>query len=713
MVPKTDPIKHTPQVAFDLIKLAILDDKEPLAEHYLNEVPPSFLKKRYLFEANTIFLLSMVQGMERLALLILDKGFPKNVNDPIFTMRASKKYSENIPFRVNSSLFPSYFMAAIVFGHDILVKFMIKLGANVNLSWNGLTPLHVAAFYAKEGYSSINIMQTLLEFGADPWSGIYFEQYKILCKLKTAAIPKVSKSEPKNAHSSYVDTAFSDFGTGESFQSLVEQSFSKSEPIHQVSVPFYRSKQNLSASRDGSRQLLSLSTNTQLTAEMSSYSQEISSSDWERGKFILPLAIASARGDSSAVSILLRRMKAVKPKKPTAKHVKSNSKKSLSLDSIEEESREDEEIITYPQKDHFSLLHQQDLKIVIMLLKSGLVDIGQTDMRGCNALHYAVRANNIELVSVLLYFDTKDLVNSKGENGWTPLHEAISRKYIDIFRLLLKHGARSDIENDFGDHPQQLGTKLGLELDDIEDVWYSSLNRRSKKMEISAESNVNQELLFGLDPEIKDLILAPSSPLQRKMSRGSFASLQKRFGKQNSDEAIAHTITKSRSSSSLSENKEDFKSNARSSKNFVFSVLKSKAGIFKKRITVDGAEIFRNPTSGLTMFGQIFHPGYPPDSEISTEPNNSFKKELESAGPNQSSEPNDEVSEQGNSAKNMDSLPQTRTLLIKEAYEDDDESKRAIKGELISQNSSDDGLSEVEFDELIDEIEDDSDDSIN
>lgn len=114
-------------VAFDLIKFAVMDDKETVAELFLNDLPESFLKKKYPFESNTIFLLALARRMERLALLILDKGFPIDVNSPIFTMLTSKKYQANLPFRINASLFPSYFAVAISMGYEILVRYMIKV----------------------------------------------------------------------------------------------------------------------------------------------------------------------------------------------------------------------------------------------------------------------------------------------------------------------------------------------------------------------------------------------------------------------------------------------------------------------------------------------------------------------------------------------------------------------------------------------------------
>jgi hypothetical protein len=119
-------INRVSQVLVDKLLLAVHDKRENQAQALLNEIPPGVLKKRFPYEANMIFLTAMMNRMEKMACMILDRGFPHNVNQPIFTMRSSKKYPTHIPFRINASLFPSYFIVAVAMNFETLIRFMIK-----------------------------------------------------------------------------------------------------------------------------------------------------------------------------------------------------------------------------------------------------------------------------------------------------------------------------------------------------------------------------------------------------------------------------------------------------------------------------------------------------------------------------------------------------------------------------------------------------------
>jgi ankyrin repeat protein len=127
-----------------------------------------------------------------------------------------------------------------------------------------------------------------------------------------------------------------------------------------------------------------------------------------------------------------------------------------------------------PLRDAFTLLIQQDVETTIYLLKSGAVDLHQTDPRGATALHLAVRAGNVDLVNVLLHFDSvqSTLLNMQGEGGWTALHEALSRRNLELFRLLLKKGANPAVKNDFGDTPREMAQRLGIDHIDVDQVWF-------------------------------------------------------------------------------------------------------------------------------------------------------------------------------------------------------------------------------------------------
>jgi ankyrin repeat protein len=169
-----------------------------------------------------------------------------------------------------------------------------------------------------------------------------------------------------------------------------------------------------------------------------------------------------------------------------------------------------------------SLLVQQDLETTIHLLKSGVVDVLQTDPKGANVLHLACRSGNLELVSVLLYFDDSEgtLINSHGENGWTALHEAISLKRLDVFRLLVKRGARTDEMNAFGETPRVLGLKIGIETADIESVWFAS-NKVGSSQHPDATATVMAGAMdaLNIDPRLLKLLAAPEGGSSKRSSK--------------------------------------------------------------------------------------------------------------------------------------------------------------------------------------------------
>lgn len=107
--------------------MAVRDKREQQAEDILRDIPTGLLRKRFPYESNLIFLTSLANRMETVACMILDRGFPFNVNLPIFSMKASKQFPNNIPFRVNTSLLPSYFIVAVAMNFETLVRFMIKV----------------------------------------------------------------------------------------------------------------------------------------------------------------------------------------------------------------------------------------------------------------------------------------------------------------------------------------------------------------------------------------------------------------------------------------------------------------------------------------------------------------------------------------------------------------------------------------------------------
>jgi len=66
-------------------------------------------------------------------------------------------------------------------------------------------------------------------------------------------------------------------------------------------------------------------------------------------------------------------------------------------------------------------------------------------------LHIAARSGDYRAVELILKAGMD--VNKLGDMGQTALHYAKQYKHEDIAQFLLKHGASTDIKNDFGSKP--------------------------------------------------------------------------------------------------------------------------------------------------------------------------------------------------------------------------------------------------------------------
>lgn len=92
--------------------------------------------------------------------------------------------------------------------------------------------------------------------------------------------------------------------------------------------------------------------------------------------------------------------------------------------------------------------HSGDLARVSALLKAG-VDPDARDSYGGTALHAAMFQPDIQVVELLIAngFD----INAIGpRNGYTPLHDAVWANNVAAARVLLAHGARTDIRGKDG-----------------------------------------------------------------------------------------------------------------------------------------------------------------------------------------------------------------------------------------------------------------------
>ncbi|KAJ3158291.1 hypothetical protein HDU86_003000 [Geranomyces michiganensis] len=160
--------KRTRQEDFHLLLMAVHDHQSSAACSLLNEMSPSLFTKGTLTEANKVFMLAMANAMEPVCMIMMDKGFPADVNAPVLK-------SEDSPFTT-----PSYFMMTVGLRLHNLVFHMIQHHkVKVNADWYGITPLHVAACKG-----ALTVVNMLLEHGANPRQGLSIANYRLLRRLK-------------------------------------------------------------------------------------------------------------------------------------------------------------------------------------------------------------------------------------------------------------------------------------------------------------------------------------------------------------------------------------------------------------------------------------------------------------------------------------------------------------------------------------------------
>ncbi|KAG0039881.1 hypothetical protein BGZ82_006286 [Podila clonocystis] len=447
--------KRTRPVILSNIEMAIKDKRPEMALQYIALLPPSALKKRKkkgYSELNNCMLLAMIYRMERVAVELVERGFPADVNYPI--LGRSRDDSWMKPGKKPSFEYPSYFLVAVGLGMGNLVKAMIK-NANLNQAWCGLTPLllattlnectnatcppptlppsklasmlskgqHVRLDFQSQTLisqlpSSFNksidnspkipddvsfpqsIVSMLLEYGADPNLGITLQQYAWASKIKGMGVmtrrkraPEVSPKSAKPDNPIEYSIAAKRLQSGRQWMSSSELKAKKAAQILvQGSTPKKR---------------------------FSSETQEY----W-RGKFIHPVELAIASGNLDSARAIMQRLG-------------PNSLKTSS----------------------FGMLLQNDVMLTLSLVKSGC-PASQYDIHGCTPLHLAARRGHMEMVMVLLQLGGD--VDGQGERQWTPLHESVSQNHAAISSLLVACGADLEVKNAAGETPEELGRRRGL-----------------------------------------------------------------------------------------------------------------------------------------------------------------------------------------------------------------------------------------------------------
>lgn len=101
-----------------LLKLAVHDRRVQQACSIIEDLSSNTFRKRNFTEANDIFLKAMLNNLEPVVLSMLDKGFPPNINLPIYEIQMSNDIKVDLP---------SYFLLAVALGMDNVIKVMIKV----------------------------------------------------------------------------------------------------------------------------------------------------------------------------------------------------------------------------------------------------------------------------------------------------------------------------------------------------------------------------------------------------------------------------------------------------------------------------------------------------------------------------------------------------------------------------------------------------------
>jgi ankyrin repeat protein len=82
-------------------------------------------------------------------------------------------------------------------------------------------------------------------------------------------------------------------------------------------------------------------------------------------------------------------------------------------------------------------------------------------------------------------------VNQTGENGWTPLHEAISYGHDHVCRYLISRGANVNLLNENCETPRALGERIGMSPERLDQLFGKS----SGQLAMLAENRANTTVI--------------------------------------------------------------------------------------------------------------------------------------------------------------------------------------------------------------------------